>query len=279
MRKNFVFNCDWQEVLKDFPAEVRLEVYDAIIEYAASGRLSELKPLAKMAFSFMRKEIDANNAKYDETVKRRSEAGKKGMASRYGGGEAADGSQGQGGDEAEEAESPTNLTKPNKANKAQQAVTKPNKTNKPQQGLTNLTNLTDNVYDSVNDIDIEKEALTNVSAKKKAATDVATLLEGRKAAFYDSLVPFVPVYGKELIRCFFEYWSEPNRSKTKMRCELERTWDLSRRLKTWANREKQYNSTANGTDRPDNATARQRAEDAASTVARLLAEDDGAEVR
>lgn len=117
MRKNFVFNCDWQEVLKDFPAEVRLEVYDAIIEYAASGRLSELKPLAKMAFSFMRKEIDANNAKYDETVKRRSEAGKKGMASRYGGGEAADGSQGQGGDEAEEAESPTNLTKPNKPNR------------------------------------------------------------------------------------------------------------------------------------------------------------------
>ena len=34
---------------------------------------------------------------------------------------------------------------------------------------------------------------------------------------------------------FLEYWSEPNKSNTKMRFELEKTWDLSRRLKRWAN--------------------------------------------
>ena len=67
-RKSFVFNCDWLEILQDFPAEVRLEVYEAAIRYAASGRLSELKPLAKMAFSFIRKEIDYNNSRYDERL-------------------------------------------------------------------------------------------------------------------------------------------------------------------------------------------------------------------
>lgn len=64
----------------DYPAEVRYEVYDAIIEYAASGRLSELKPLAKMAFSFIKYEIDNNQRKYDEKVERNRINGSKGGA-------------------------------------------------------------------------------------------------------------------------------------------------------------------------------------------------------
>lgn len=82
-RKSFVFYIEWQEVLMEYPAEVRLEVYDAIIEYVATGTLSELKPMAKMAFSFIKKEIDYNTNKYNDIVAKRSEAGKKGMASRY----------------------------------------------------------------------------------------------------------------------------------------------------------------------------------------------------
>ena len=52
-RKSFVFNIEWQEVLMDYPPEVRLEVYDAIIEYVASGTLSELKPLATIMINTM----------------------------------------------------------------------------------------------------------------------------------------------------------------------------------------------------------------------------------
>ena len=59
-RKSFVFYIEWQEVLMEYPEEVRLEVYDAIIKYAASETLSEQKPLAKMAFSFIKKQIDEN---------------------------------------------------------------------------------------------------------------------------------------------------------------------------------------------------------------------------
>ena len=40
---------------------------------------------------------------------------------------------------------------------------------------------------------------------------------------------------------FIDYWTEPNRSKTKLRYELEKTFDIARRLKTWAKRQKQYN--------------------------------------
>ena len=79
-KKSFVFNCEWQKVLKEYPAEVRLEVYDAIIEYVVSGKLSELKPLAKMAFSFIKNEIDYNQRKYEEKVGQNRENGSKGGA-------------------------------------------------------------------------------------------------------------------------------------------------------------------------------------------------------
>ena len=53
--RTFIFNVEWQEVLVDYPPEVRLEVYEAIIEYVASGTLSELKPLAKWHSPSLRK--------------------------------------------------------------------------------------------------------------------------------------------------------------------------------------------------------------------------------
>ncbi len=84
--------------------------------------------------------------------------------------------------------------------------------------------------------DLEEKRTTNVVPKNSVAAKAATL-EQRTKVFYDALVPFVEVYGKEMIRAFYNYWTEPNKSKTKMRFELEKTWDVSRRLVTWANRE------------------------------------------
>lgn len=55
----------------------------------------------------------------------------------------------------------------------------------------------------------------------------------RQAEFYKSLVPFVEQYGKEMIRAFYDHWSEPNKSKTKFLMEMKATWDLKRRLSKW----------------------------------------------
>ncbi len=77
-KKSFLFNLEWVEVLMDYPAEVRYEVYDAIMRYVASGETSELKPMAKMAFSFIKKEIDYNEAQYSKVVESRRLAGQKG---------------------------------------------------------------------------------------------------------------------------------------------------------------------------------------------------------
>jgi hypothetical protein len=61
-------------------------------------------------------------------------------------------------------------------------------------------------------------------------------IEIRRIKFINELnKEFHTKYTKELRRAFFEYWTEPNRSKTKMRFELEKTWDTGRRLARWAN--------------------------------------------
>jgi len=59
------------------------------------------------------------------------------------------------------------------------------------------------------------------------------LIDIRKKDFANQLVFFLGQYSKEMIREFYEYWIEPNKSKTKMRFELEKTWDLNLRLKKW----------------------------------------------
>lgn len=41
------------------------------------------------------------------------------------------------------------------------------------------------------------------------------------------------LYDPNLVEEFFEYWNEPNISRSKMRWESEKTWDLSKRLKRW----------------------------------------------
>jgi len=61
--------------------------------------------------------------------------------------------------------------------------------------------------------------------------------EKRKDIFYKSLIPYTKMYEKDMIRKFYDYWTEPNKSHTKMRWELEKTWDVKRRLNTWASRE------------------------------------------
>ena len=45
-------------------------------------------------------------------------------------------------------------------------------------------------------------------------------------------------YASYLLKEFFEYWSETNKSGSKMRFELEKTWDLKRRLARWSSNSK-----------------------------------------
>lgn len=61
-------------------------------------------------------------------------------------------------------------------------------------------------------------------------------LEQRAKAFCRTLntTEFLSKYGMQMLKDFYDYWTEPNPSNTKMRFELQKTWDVNRRLARWA---------------------------------------------
>jgi len=84
-----------------------------------------------------------------------------------------------------------------------------------------------------------------VGKNKRKHLDVKANALTRKEEFYNSLVPFVERYSKEVVREFFDYWSEMNRTETKMRFEMERTWNPKLRLDRWERNEAKFNKNSN----------------------------------
>lgn len=108
---------------------------------------------------------------------------------------------------------------------------------------------------------------------KKTKEEIQAETEKRMKAFYNSLVPFLKTYPKEMIRAFYDYWSETNKSGSKMKWEQETTWVLEKRLQRWSQRDKSYKSQSNGIVNNRTTTANERAQDAASVIASLAAEE------
>ena len=89
----------------------------------------------------------------------------------------------------------------------------------------------------------EKNSPTTACAREEIATKTdEERLEQRRLRFVDALQPFAARYGQEMITQFAEYWTEPNRSNTRMRFELQRTWNTSLRLARWARNDYAFNT-------------------------------------
>lgn len=69
-------------------------------------------------------------------------------------------------------------------------------------------------------------------------------LKKRKQLFSQSLQEFLPIYGSDLLNDFYSYWTEPNKSGTKFKKEMQATWDTARRLKIWSDND--FNKKNNG---------------------------------
>lgn len=98
-------------------------------------------------------------------------------------------------------------------------------------GIANLPDF--NIGKTKTETKTRKESKTKVLPKTVAAKAATS---EREKLFYDTLIPFVGKYPKEMLRDFYNYWSEWNVAKTKMKFELQKTWELAKRLVTWANR-------------------------------------------
>ena len=199
------------------PNDVRLEIYDAIVEYGLSGTIGELKPMATMAINFVKNDIDRDRERYDEAIRQRVEAGKRSAEAR----------------------------KATKANEVQRDSTEGNESQRP---LTSVderssslevvqrdsTEGNDNVY--VDDYVIEEKEPKGSKKKAASAAERTTIVV---QAATDALTEEVMAtsYPNDMKEKFIAYWTEPNKSRTRVRYQMEKTWDTSRRLALWASRD------------------------------------------
>lgn len=201
MKKSFLIYDDWGDLVETLPDEDKGRVFSALFRFSATGEVSDLSnPAADMLLKVMVKQLRDDKEKYDRKCEK------------------------------------------NKENSAKRFIDGYRTISNDNDGYRTMT---DKDKDKELDKDKEKDSLKEkektilTDGKKeseKVAAEAAT--SARKEKFYSSLVPFVDKYGKDMIRDFFDYWSEMNRSKSKMRFEQQSTWELALRLKTWADREK-----------------------------------------
>jgi len=99
-----------------------------------------------------------------------------------------------------------------------------------QRMLTNVESRSTNSTVSVND---------NVSVNV-TVNDIIN----READFKKSLQPHLEKYGKDLLNDFYLYWTEKNAKGKKMKFEMNKTFDVSRRLARWS--KNNFNTNKNG---------------------------------
>ena len=96
------------------------------------------------------------------------------------------------------------------------------------------TNSTVNVNDNVN---------VNVNVN-----DIKDNIVSRKLKFSQTLKPFLDLYGKDMLNAFYEYWTEENKSNTKFKQEMQKTWNLKSRLERWSKNDFNNKNKSNESD-------------------------------
>ena len=121
-----------------------------------------------------------------------------------------------------------------------------------------LTNVNVNVNDNVN----KNENINNNVLLEKETKFKKTLNE-RKQYFKDRLIEIVKKENIDVIiaKEFFEYWTEPNQTNTKMKFELEKTYDITRRLNTWLQNNIKFNKTNTGNNGKSRTDIQQEGKD------------------
>jgi len=107
--------------------------------------------------------------------------------------------------------------------------------------LTNLTNVNERSNRST-DLTVNDNVNVNVTVNDNV---IKNNIDKRKQDFKKSLIPFLDKYGKELIKEFFEYWTEHGLKDKKMKFEKQKSFGIARRLVTWEKNNQKWKQNNN----------------------------------
>tara|TARA_R100001015_G_C4604652_1_gene159664 strand:- start:207 stop:839 length:633 start_codon:yes stop_codon:yes gene_type:complete len=88
--------------------------------------------------------------------------------------------------------------------------------------------------------DVNAPINKNVKDNNTSINNTSINISNRKNEFVFEVLSFD--YDKNILNSFVDYWTEPNKSKTKMKFELQETWSTNLRLKTWAKNQKKWDT-------------------------------------
>lgn len=120
----------------------------------------------------------------------------------------------------------------------------------------NASNLKQNEANEAVNVTVTVNDNVSVINKSKKKLDSGVNLQKIKDDFIATLSPFVSIYGKEMVNEFYKYWTEPNKSKTKLKFQMEKTWDVNLRLGRWEKNEYKKNKPINVTPTTTNQLPR-----------------------
>jgi|TARA_R110001583_G_scaffold43573_2_gene138686 hypothetical protein len=78
----------------------------------------------------------------------------------------------------------------------------------------------------------------NVKDNNTSINNTSINISNRRRDFVLNVMSFD--YDKNILNSFVDYWTEPNKSKTKMKFELQQTWSTNLRLKNWVKNQKKW---------------------------------------
>ena len=86
-------------------------------------------------------------------------------------------------------------------------------------------------------------ALAEQVKKSKVENSKEDKITNKTGKFKKQVLEFQSKYDIEMLEEFILYWTEPNKSNTRIKWEMEDTWHLGRRLARWANSNYQSNKS------------------------------------
>lgn len=226
-KESFVFYETWAEALRQLPDKERLQVFDAIINYGIYETKATIGGLAQMALELIYNDIDDCKAKRREKIEKARESANKRWQNQN-------------------------------ANECNTMRTHTNECERIRTDATQCYNVNVNVNGNVNE-NVDSSSIIyspkneNFDADKSATNKPQSkTIEERKNDFMKMVAENgVEKYGQEMCRDFFDYWTESNPNGKKMRFEMQKVFDIKKRLATWnKNNLKKHNYGANQYNNP-----------------------------
>lgn len=204
-KKGFILYADQKELFDQLPNELAGELIKHIFKYVNDENPINENLIINLAFTSIKQQLKRDLKKYEHKKEEQSKAGIEGNLKRWN----------------------IDLYNDYKSNKITLGealiIANNRKTSLPDKMVSGtIANIADK--DIVND----------------TVKDIKNNIEQRKLKFASTLTPFKTKYSTEMLKEFYNYWIEPNKSNTKFRQELEKTWSLERRLETWSKNDSNF---------------------------------------